>query len=69
MHPSVQALTARHVENQRLVLEAVMKKDLSLAFNAFCNDSLMTGCSIREARALFNEMIENTKKYLGWFGL
>jgi len=69
MDPSVQALTARHVENQRLVIEAVMKKDLSLAFNAFCNDSLMTGCSIREAKALFDEMIENTKKYLGWFGL
>ena len=68
MNESVLPLVARHSENQRLVVDAVMNKDLSLAFKAFCNDPLMTA-NRQDAKELFDQMIENTKKYLGWFGL
>ena len=68
MNQSVLPLVSRHCENQRLVVDAVINKDLSLAFKAFCNDPLMTA-NRTDAKALFDEMVNNTKKYLGWFGL
>lgn len=68
MNHSVQPLVARHCENQRLVVESVLKKDLSLAYKAFCNDPLMTA-NRKDSKELFDQMIGNTKKYLGWFGL
>ena len=66
--PAVQALILPHCQNQRMTVEAVATKDLKLAYLAFCNDPLMTA-SCRDARVLFDEMINNTKKYLGHFGL
>ncbi len=66
--PAVQALILPHCQNQKMTVEAVATKNLELAFNAFCNDPLMTA-SRRDAKALFDEMVNNTKKYLGYFGL
>ena len=66
--PAVQALILPHCQNQKMTVEAVATKNLELAFNAFCNDPLMTA-SQRDAKALFDEMVNNTKKYLGYFGL
>ena len=43
--------------------EAIRERDLDKIFACFINDPLVT-CSIDEAKALFNEMVENTKKYL-----
>ena len=68
MNQSVLPLVSRHCENQRLVVDAVINKDLSLAFKAFCNYPLMTANRTYD-KALFDEMVNNTKKYLGWFGL
>ena len=59
----VYAMVARNVDNQILVAEAARTKKLAPAFKAFVNDPL-TRISLDDAKALFDEMIENTKEYL-----
>lgn len=65
---NIKKLIEPHAKNQAYILEAALSHDRELAFKAFINDPLMT---IPEADAgkLFNEMLENTKKYLPkeWF--
>ena len=56
-------LISRAVAEQELVLKACCDRDLELAFTAFINDPLVT-VNKEDARALFNEMVENTKHYL-----
>ena len=51
------------VAEQELVVEAALTRDLELAFIAFANDPLVT-INVSRARALFDEMVENTKSYL-----
>ena len=64
----VYALVARNVDNQLLVAEAAKTKKLEPAFKAFVNDPL-TRISTADAKKLFDEMIENTKEYLGMYDL
>ncbi len=59
----VDNLVKRVVYNQLLTVEAAMTGNYELAFKAFVNDPLVT-IPVYEARKLFNEMLENTKKYL-----
>lgn len=59
----VDILVQRVAYNQELVVEAAVTGDYELAFKAFINDPLVT-VSLEDARALFNEMLENTKDYL-----
>ncbi len=61
--PSVNELVSKIVFEQQLILEAVAERNLEKAFMAFSSDPLVT-CSLSDARKLFDEMIENTKKYL-----
>ena len=56
-------LISRIVAAQQMVIEAVANRDLELAFKAFVNDPLVT-IDHEEARALFDEMVDNTKAYL-----
>ncbi len=56
-------LVSRICAEQELISEAAAERDLEKAFAAFVADPLVT-CSIDDARKLFDEMIENTKKYL-----
>jgi alpha-galactosidase/6-phospho-beta-glucosidase family protein len=47
-------------------LEAALKKDKDIAFRAFVNDPLVA-LSPDDARALFEQMLKNTRAYLpGW---
>ncbi len=63
---NVYSLVLRQVYNQETTLKAALNKDYDLAFSAFVNDPLVT-ISLKDAKKLFNEMLENTKKYLdGW---
>ena len=63
----VQALVIRQVYNQEATVEAGLTCDRRLAFNAFVNDPLMAHVSLEDAKTLFDEMIQNTIKYLpGW---
>ena len=60
---SIYPLISRIVAEQELVVEAALTRDLELAFIAFANDPLVT-INVSRARALFDEMVENTKSYL-----
>lgn len=62
----VLSLVSRVSNNQEAVVEGIFTKDKELVLDAFCNDPLVT-CSLEDARALYQEMVENTKAYLeGW---
>ena len=61
--PAAAQLVAKIAFEQITILDAVEKRDLNLAFTAFCADPLVT-CSHSDAKKLFDEMIENTKSYL-----
>lgn len=62
----VESLVLRHVANQESTLQAALNQDVNLAFRAFSADPLVS-VGVREARALMQEMLQNTKEYLpGW---
>ncbi len=61
-------LITRVCGEQEELSDAIAKRDVNRIFNAFANDPLVT-CSYDEARALFKEMTENTKKYLDMYDL
>ena len=62
----VLSLVSRVSNNQEAVVEGIFTKDKELVLDAFCNDPLVT-CSLEDARALYQEMVENTRAYLeGW---
>lgn len=65
---NVLSLITPHVQNQEDILEAALTCNRDLAFKAFMNDPLMT-ISESDGKILFDEMLENTKKYLPnqWF--
>ena len=56
-------LISRICAEQEVVADGIAKRDVEKIFNAFANDPLVT-CSYDEARALFKEMVLNTKEYL-----
>ena len=60
---AIYPLVSRAVGEQETVVEAALARDLDLAFKAFAADPLVTVPRDR-AKALFDEMIENTKAYL-----
>ncbi|TYT23443.1 alpha-glucosidase/alpha-galactosidase [Dictyoglomus thermophilum] len=61
----VNSWVLRHIMNQEMILEAVLNKDLELAFRAFYNDPIVESkLDFDTARKLFKEMIEGTKRYL-----
>lgn len=64
----VKELITPHVTINDSILKAALTFDRELAFEAFKNDPLMT-IEEKAAKALFDEMLENTKKYLPkeWF--
>lgn len=63
MTHEVEALVNRHIANHKTILKAALTCDKDLAFKAFINDPLMTA-SVKDAKVLFDEMLQNTKKYL-----
>ncbi|MBE5810189.1 MAG: alpha-glucosidase/alpha-galactosidase [Clostridiales bacterium] len=62
-------LIARHVYNQENTLRAALTCDRELAFTTFMNDPMMAAVTLEDGKALFNDMLENQKKYLPakWF--
>ena len=60
---NVLTLVAPQVHIQECVVEAGLKRDLELAFAAFMRDPLVT-LDLKDGRALFDEMVNNTSKYL-----
>ena len=68
MPSPILGLTERIVANQQMLVEAVQRRDLDLAFEAFINDPQNT-LDMPTSRKLFREMLENTKAYLSMYGL
>ena len=62
---AIYPLVSRVCGEQQLITEACRERDLLKAFNVFICDPLVTTISWSDARALFDEMVENTKAYLG----
>ena len=60
---AIYPLVARVCAEQEMVSTGIAQRDLNKIFCAFANDPLVT-CNWQDARALFKEMCENTKKYL-----
>ena len=56
-------LIAPIVAEQEMVVKAGITKDLELAYKAFSSSNHVP-LSLRDSRALFDEMIDNTKEYL-----
>ena len=61
-------LVSRVCAEQEAVSDAIAKRDVEKIFIAFANDPLVT-CGMEDARKLFDEMCENTKKYLTMYNL
>ena len=59
----IYSLISRIVGAQQQVVEAAVTRDLDLAYSVFANDPLVT-VGLDDSKALFDEMIDNTKKYL-----
>ncbi len=65
---AIYPLVARVCAEQEVVSEGIAERDIEKIFMAFANDPLVT-CGIKDARCLFDEMCENTKKYLTMYNL
>lgn len=65
---SIYPLISRICGEQQLIVKAALEKDLDIAFQAFTCDPLVR-LSLNDAKKLFNEMLENTKEYLGGYGI
>ena len=59
----IYGLIAPVVGEQELVAEAGLRRDLQLAYCAFSEDNLVQ-LSPADSKALFDEMVENTRSYL-----
>ncbi|HPU63666.1 MAG TPA: alpha-glucosidase/alpha-galactosidase, partial [Mobilitalea sp.] len=65
---NIRELIMPHVQNQKDIMEGALSYNKEQVFRAFLNDPLMT-INEKDARTLFEEMLENTKAYLPneWF--
>ena len=64
----IYSLVAKICSEQEAVFDAIAKRDLEKIFEAFASDPLVT-CSLADARKMFDEMVENTRKYLTDYNL
>ena len=60
---AIYPLISRIVFEQETVVESAIMRDVSIAFKAFVNSPLVT-IGLDDAKALYKEMLENTKNYL-----
>ena len=60
---------ARHIYNQENTLRTAMTCDRKLGITTFMNDPQMAKVSMEDGQKLFDDMLENQRKYLpkGWF--
>jgi alpha-galactosidase len=60
---SVLGLVHRQIMNQETVVDGAMRDDYEMVFRAFVNDPLVN-ISLPDAKKLFNQMLDNSRKYL-----
>lgn len=64
----IYSMVSRVCAEQEILSEGIAERNLEKIFDAFSNDPLVT-CSLSDARKLFDEMCQNTKKYLTMYNL
>lgn len=64
----IYATISRVCLEQENLNKAIAQRDIDKIFEVFTNDPLVT-CNLTDARKLFDEMIENTKKYLTMYNI
>ena len=64
----IHSLVSRVCTEQEALSEAIANRDIEAIFEAFASDPLVT-CGLANARKLFDEMVDNTKKYLTDYNL
>ena len=65
---AIYPLVSRICNEQELLSEAVATRDVGRIFEVFAKDPLVT-CSYDDAKKLFGEMLQNTRKYLTIYDL
>lgn len=65
---SIYSMIQRICGEQEELSDAIANRDIERIFNVFVNDPLVT-CSFDDAKALFKEMVLNTKEYLKSYDL
>jgi len=65
---SIYPMVSKICAEQELVSEGIAERNLDKIFEGFVNDPLVT-CSYEDAKALFKEMVLNTKDYLTMYDL
>ena len=65
---SIYPLVSKVCAEQEMVSRGIADRNLSVIFNAFSGDPLVT-CGLEDAKKLFKEMVENTREYLGMYDL
>jgi len=65
---NIYPLITRICSEQELVAQGIKERNVEKIFGAFANDALVT-CSTEDAKNLFDEMCDNTKKYLTMYDL
>ena len=65
----IRPLVARHILNQENTLASALRCDRRLGFSTFMNDPQMASVPADEGKMLFDDMLENQRKYLPkeWF--
>jgi alpha-galactosidase len=63
--PAIQAILARHVANQELIVQAALEGDRGLALQALLNDPLTR--DLETAEAMLEEMLIANRQYLPQF--
>lgn len=65
----IESLTLRHIEVQEGLIEAALEKDMDKAFKAFSADVQVSALNPDDAKALFEEMVDNTKHCLSYWNI
>ena len=65
---NIYPLITRICSEQELIAQGIRERNVEKIFGAFANDALVT-CSTEDAKNLFGEMCDNTKKYLTMYDL
>jgi alpha-galactosidase len=65
---AIYPLVSKICTEQEALSDAIANRDLDAIFEVFASDPLVT-CSLADARKLFDEMVDNTKKYLTDYSL
>ncbi len=64
----IYAMVSRVCLEQENLSDAIAERNLDKIFEVFSNDPLVT-CSLEDAKKLFSEMVQNTKKYLSMYNI